>query len=570
MVTDSTSTDYLLSGQIHFTGLGSGTDFDTVIQKLVKIETNQFVKPLEDWKKTWEDRVSAFQDLNTAMLTLKNNLEGMDSIEEFFVKQASSSDESVLTATASSEASVGSHNIVVNQLAQNDVLVSKSFFNSSDAVVNSTGSDETFSYTYNGTTVNLTISDGTTLNQMVKMINNDPNNPGIRANILQKTDGEYYLQLTGLDLGANYTITINDAPSSFDADSSGSVDNTDFDHPQVAQNAQIQIDGYPNDGTWIERQTNSIDDVLTGVTLNLKNIGSAQIDLSNDTEAITEQVKKFVDSVNKVLELIKEQTKVTTGSNNKVVGSVLTGNYGPRLINDKIKNILASKGLGFDYDLDPYTSLASIGITTDALEGSPTFGELKFDESKFQQALQANPEAVAEIFSADYTPDVSSNDFSYHSHIDGITNPGEYEVEYTVSSGVITSATIGGYTASVNGNVLTALDGDGKGLAIEVNNLTDGTYTGTIRLKYGKTLELKDALDELTDPLDGVLNILKKNYKDFIQDLDDKIAWQQERISEYERHLKDKFARLETVLGYYNAINMQLSSQIASLSTKSK
>ncbi|MDQ7032027.1 MAG: flagellar filament capping protein FliD [Desulfonauticus sp.] len=567
-VSDLTN-DYLISGQIHFTGLGSGTDFDSVIQKLVELEKQQHVKPLQDQQKKYEDQISAIQDLNTAMLNLQSTVESMDTIKEFFIKNATSTDTSVLTATASSEAAEGTHTIVINQLAQNDVLISKNYFSSEDSSINDTGADETFSYTYNGNTVSLTIPDGTTLSSFVSMINNDPNNPGVKATIIKKADGQYYFQFSGLDLGSDYAITINEGPSSFDADSSGTVDNSDFSNTQVAQNAQIQVDGFPDDGTWIERNTNTIDDVITGVTLNLKNTGTVQVTISNDIDAIKENIHNFVDQVNKVFDLIKEQTKITSTAAG-TQGSVLTGNYGVQIVQQRLKSLLARAGIGFDRDLDPYPSLSNIGITTDADQGSPTFGELKIDEAKLDEALQTNPQAVAEIFSADYVPVTSSNDFKYYSLIQGVTKAGEYDVEYEVSGGTIVSATIDGQSASVDGNIITSLEGDSKGLAIQVDNLTDGTYTGTIRLKYGKVLELRDELDKLTDSYDGTLHIIEDNYNDIVKDLDKKISWEEDRIAQYERTLRDRFARLETVLGYYNSLNTQLTSQIASLQGNSK
>ncbi|HCO12360.1 MAG TPA: flagellar hook protein, partial [Desulfonauticus sp.] len=56
-------TDYLTSGQIHFTGLGSGTDFDTMINKLVELES-QHITRLQTWKQSWQDKITAFQELN--------------------------------------------------------------------------------------------------------------------------------------------------------------------------------------------------------------------------------------------------------------------------------------------------------------------------------------------------------------------------------------------------------------------------------------------------------------------------------------------------------------------------
>jgi len=558
-------TDYLTSGQIHFTGLGSGTDFDTMINKLVEIES-QHITRLQTWKQSWQDKITAFQELNTAMLNLESTLKGMDSLQEFFIKTTDTTDSTILTASASSSAQVGTHSIEINQLAQNHVLVSKNSFASEDTIINNTGGDETLTYTYNGENVTLTIPDGTSLSTLVNLINNDPNNPGIRASILKKSDNTYHLQLKGLDLGSNYSITITGGPSSFDSDASSSIDNSDFFETQSAQNSQIKVDGFPSDGTWIERSSNTLDDVITGLTLNLKDTGTVQLTVSNDTSAIKEQIVTFVDQVNSILSIIREQTKV---DNSTGEGSLLTGNYGLQIIQQKIKDILSSKGIGFDRNSDTYTVLASIGITTDANESSPTLGQLLLDESKLDEALSNDPQAVAEIFSADYVPTSSSSDFRYYSHISGITQGGVYTVSYTVSGGVITSATIDGKTASISNNILTATEGDAKGLAIQVDNLTDGTYSGTLRLKYGKILELRDSLDELTDSDTGPLNVLEDNYNEIIEDIDEKIAWEQKRIERYERDLRDRFARLEELLGYYNQLDTQLSSQIKSLGSGS-
>jgi flagellar hook-associated protein 2 len=96
-----------------------------------------------------------------------------------------------------------------------------------------------------------------------------------------------------------------------------------------------------------------VSDVITGVTMTLTKAGeTTTLTTGVDTEAVTEKVRTFVDGVNNVLTLIKEQTQVSTVGE-KVNGSVLTGNYGLQMIQQNLKSILASKGLGFDYDMAP-------------------------------------------------------------------------------------------------------------------------------------------------------------------------------------------------------------------------
>ena len=53
------------SGQITYSGLGNGTDFDTLIKKLVQVEQGR-ITSLQTWKKSWTDKQAAFQEIGRA------------------------------------------------------------------------------------------------------------------------------------------------------------------------------------------------------------------------------------------------------------------------------------------------------------------------------------------------------------------------------------------------------------------------------------------------------------------------------------------------------------------------
>lgn len=63
----------LLSGSIRFTGLGSGTDFDSMVTKLIEVEQVR-TKRLESWRAGWEAKSEAFDTLSATMLALKTSL----------------------------------------------------------------------------------------------------------------------------------------------------------------------------------------------------------------------------------------------------------------------------------------------------------------------------------------------------------------------------------------------------------------------------------------------------------------------------------------------------------------
>ena len=680
-------TSSLVSGSIRFTGLGSGTDFDSMVTKLIEVEQIR-TKRLQIWRSSWEAKSEAFDTLSTTMLALKNSLDSMDTTDKFLTKNAISSNTTALTATAGSNAEESTHQVDVLSLATNDMHMGTVIFSSpNDPIAN--GAAGTFVFTIGERQVSVNVTDTTTLSQFANLINSDADNRNyVRASVIYDGSG-YRLQIRGMNLGAGNDFIVDDTMTSANLLTNFGQDK--FIETQNAGNAKLRVDGFPlapeptsdelkttitgksssdvigsvdaafkfayagnlytvditpadtwadladkinalgvvaasaldvsgnveltltgdpgsdkqisiinSPGTtvgslqpgrftqmqgatdgYFERSSNSISDIISGVTMNLASLGSTTISTSLDAEAVTEKVQTFVDAVNSVLQEIKNQTQVTTVGAS-VSGSLLTGNYGLQMIQQKIKNILAEKGVGFDYDLDPIVSLGSVGITTDTNQGSPTFGMLVFKPGAFSSALRADPDAVARIFSADYYPStkeivngsaVESSNFKFESAIKGVTAAGEYSVSYSVDAfGNIVSPFINGYPASIDGTKIVAMGAENpaRGLSLEIINLTEGSYSGAVQIKSGKTAELSQEIKRLLDPASGTLEILKDNYQDIMDSIDNKIDYEKRRLERLERTLRLRFANLEAILGYYDNISTQISSQIKSLPGSSK
>ena len=101
------------SGGIHFTGLGSDTDFDNMITELKKLESHQKNR-FTLWQADWNRRIDAFQELNTAMLSLNSSLNSMNTMEKFLIKTATTSKTDIMTATASGKAQNSTNKVEVN------------------------------------------------------------------------------------------------------------------------------------------------------------------------------------------------------------------------------------------------------------------------------------------------------------------------------------------------------------------------------------------------------------------------------------------------------------------------
>lgn len=571
------------SGSITFTGLNTGTDWDEIIEAQMAVEEYRY-NSMTEKETAYEEKLAAVQDLETQMTTLYQTLQDYDSTSDFLTKSGASSDESSLTVSVDNDAEAGTHNVVINQLAQNDIWSSDDGYASTDTSI--TDTDQAFSLTYGDETYTIDVPAGTTLEEFVDLINNaDGNNDDVRASVINEGDS-YYLQIRGMDLGADNTVTIND--TGFDAMGPDAFTNT-----QQAQNAQIKVDGFPSgDDEWIERDTNSIDDVIDGVTLQLKSTtddSGATVTVELDTDAMVEAIETVVSSINTILQLLMDlQDQGTVSSSVSTAtasdsddeeddddddseASVLASNSSLDLVQSNLKDILATKGLGFSYydstdeTGDLFTSLSTIGISTDADEDSETFGLLVIDYDELEEAIDEDPEAVASLLSADSTGSTDSSDFSFDSAISGTTVAGEYEVSYTIENGEITSAYINGNAASVSGWTITGASGeDEAGLALTVDNTADGSYSGTVALKQGKIGQLVDSLEDMTST-DGTLQIMEDSYQSVLDQLAESISNEEDRLDLVESRLRTRYSNLETLLTSYDNLSSTVESLLASL-----
>jgi len=560
--------DTYTSGAINFAGLGNGTDFNKLIDGMVDVEMNR-VRRLEKWRAGWEVKNDQFKSLNTSMLNLKTALEGFDTMNEFLAKSVNTTDSTRLTATATDAAQEASHTIEIGQLATTDVLITASGTSSLSTSIAASNTNFTFSYAGTSYTIS-NISGGTTLEGFVNIINNHADSRDkIRASTI--FDGSvYHLQLNGLGQGADNQVVISNTGSMV-------FGSSDFNETQNAVNSQIRVNGFPSSaGGWIERSSNSVDDVIEGMTLNLNDaaVGTEiKINVVTDTAEIKKNVLKFIEQVN----VVRAQIQAITEVDEEGEGSILTGNYGVDMVAQKLKNITADIGRGFvNYDQDTllgdeYAALSQIGIMTDAQDGSPTYGLLKLDDEEFDKALKANPDAVAALFSADNIGESQSPDFTFTSLIDGTTKAGVYDVKIVSDGSAITSATINGEAATISGWEITSSSGETLGMALRLDNTASGTYSGTVSIKQGKSGEMIDELEELTKPYNeytyegGPLAVLQDNYRDIMDNIDTKISSEKTRIEKMERNMKLKFARLDALLGQYQLRQGQLDNSIAQL-----
>ncbi|MDE5831816.1 MAG: flagellar filament capping protein FliD, partial [Desulfovibrio sp.] len=200
-----------ISGSNAIFGLsGNDTDFEKVLSQLKKIESTQLNR-LEAWKSDWNLRYESFTQIIEQIQAASSMLSQLSDKNNFVTKQVTSSNSNIITAVANASAQDVQHTINVSQVASNAIWANTGhIFDSKTDVINTTGQDQYFSYTYAGERHDFKVPANTTLESFASMINNSADNPGIKVSLIQTGKG-YVFQVAGKDTGVENDLIIHDS-----------------------------------------------------------------------------------------------------------------------------------------------------------------------------------------------------------------------------------------------------------------------------------------------------------------------------------------------------------------------
>ncbi|MDE7242147.1 flagellar filament capping protein FliD [Desulfovibrio sp.] len=200
-----------ISGSNAISGLGGNdTDFDKVLTQLKQIEKTQLNR-LEAWKSDWQLRYDGFTQIIDQIQAASSMLAKLSDKNNFVTKLVNSSNDNILTAVANASAQDVQHTVKVNQVASNAIWANTGHvFESKTDIINTTGENQYFSYTYAGKRHDFKVPPNTTLDSFVSMVNNSSDNPGIKLSLIQTGSG-YVFQVAGKDTGAANDLIIHDS-----------------------------------------------------------------------------------------------------------------------------------------------------------------------------------------------------------------------------------------------------------------------------------------------------------------------------------------------------------------------
>jgi flagellar hook-associated protein 2 len=371
-------------------GLSSGMDTKSLVNQIVSSEFGPKLQNLQTEKSELTQAKDTWRDVRSRINSFGDTINELKYSSTFNSNQVTSSDESVATATANSDATANSYDLNVTQMAQAHRVVSDQQ-DGSDTSIGLVGDKDgdstdtnTFSIDVGGTTVKIgdenTIDGTSSLNDLVNYINNDSDNDDGGDKLIQASVVDNKLVLESAQTGTANSLSISSDPDGI-LDELGFA-NADFSGSTVQSSQDSKFD---INGVQVTRSSNEgIDDVVDNVTFDLAGEGETTIEVSPDLEKATTAVQDFVDQYNSSTGFISD--KLEDSSSLQGDGTLM------RLESNLRQEVTGSVDSTSDYD-----QLAMIGIEVDKN------GTMTLNETELKQALEDDPEGVKKLFNADST-----------------------------------------------------------------------------------------------------------------------------------------------------------------------
>ena len=258
----------------------------------------------------------------------------------------------------------------------------------------------------NGVAISITDPSTETLDDIIVAINSSE--ADVTASFDTATDT---LRITSKTLGSR-TIDFQDGTSGFLT--AVSIDNA----AQTAGNdSQFNING-----TDYTHNTNTIGDVIGGLTVSLLSAGDSTVTVSDDNDSVVESLNEFVEAFNEAVEAIDTEV----GREGK-----LYGDSSIRMIMYQLRSTIFSV---VGDATGTYNNMLEIGISTGDSFESDTLSTIELDEAEFRNALQEDPTSLQSLFSN--LGDSGVGDL-IENYLRGITSPTGFLQDRSRSNGTI-------------------------------------------------------------------------------------------------------------------------------------
>lgn len=388
-------------------GVGSGLALDDLVQQLLEAESKPKTERLDKQEEDVEAKISGLAKIQSKMSEFKDLVDDLRTDADINGREPTitnpNEEVEVITAEAGTSALRGSYQIAVSQLASGSRVVTEDglYTSSDDSVLSGGTADMTFSVP-DGSTFTVNVTAGMTLSQLREAINNDENNFGVSANIIDTgTAAGPKLVFSSTVTGTGNDLVISNDSGNAELDgltTTGGTNNIPAANITSASNARATIDGIT-----VESETNKFENTISFVSFTAEEVSpkdadgefiTSRLKIGYDREGLKEKVDAFIEGYNTLLKEIKTLTEY--GESDLEEDGALAGDSLMRGIQTSMASIVSgnvsSSALGSLYQL-------GIEFNEDGeLEiGTRNYG-LGSGEDRYDDAVDDNFDEIAKLF----------------------------------------------------------------------------------------------------------------------------------------------------------------------------
>ena len=536
--------------------------------------------------------------LTTLVSTLKTSYADVANETAMLKRTVSAAGSGSVTANVEAGVAEQTVRLSVSQLAQVDSYQSKGFKSRSETLKDIT-SDQSLTLSVGDKSVDIKVGASTTLEDIINQIN-DGAGDAIKASIVN-TGGEngYKMILQSKESGEKNQIKFSvkgdqadgakavlsalgfNATETAVKDDKGTTTGFDFSldftkseakQLQKAQDAKFNFNGID-----ITRSSNSVDDLIIGVTFNLNNVDEKNsttgalkesvITIGKDTDAVVKSLKSMVTAYN---DLISNISTATSYDRENGVAGTLNGMSEITGIKRKLQNLFESSN-------SDGKSLQNFGFSFTEK------GVLSVDESKLKDTISKDYEGFKSFFtnSTEYKNAGVFGKVEINTKLDDISGKLKIngkEIEIKLNNGndavknanelvrLINDAEIPNVTARLADNGVLQLVGTG-GKDIEISKGVDDNLLQKLGLEAGTTpgssTDKKGFFDKLSDIVTGLIGT-EGTLTNLTSSLKDKSKIIQSQKDKVQATLDKKYAMMQkqfsTIAVQMNALENSFNS----------
>ncbi len=369
---------------VSFSGLGSGIDFSQITESIIN-QRSRPIQLLQSRRADFSSRIDAFKNMNAKLIAFREAARALADNAIGAERTAASSNAAIVNASASASAPAVTTKIEITRLASAFSQASDTYASANTPAL---GTGATFELRLNdaafgnGITIDAT---NNSLNGLRDAINREGAGKVSASVVDLNGDGtQFQLVLTSAETGARNRVELRQ-------NSGSPVVLRTLNPPETPADYATLDAAFTINNLSLTRPTNNINDVVAGLTLDLKATGTATIGVAADSAPLKEKIKSFVESYNAIQDLIAAQYASDASGR---PGGRLAGDPTLRLVQNQLRDAIGASATA---NGGAFSNLTDIGITRDKT------GKLMLDDGELDAKLASSAKDVQALLRGDTT-----------------------------------------------------------------------------------------------------------------------------------------------------------------------